>query len=75
VGDREMTSGNRDWAFNEATRRASVMGGAYSIYKHKQHPDYIIRTVEAAPPKTSDWERVATIEPNGSESFKVRLVL
>jgi hypothetical protein len=62
-------NGNRSWAFNEAVRRARVMAGAYSIYQRGDSDDYILMTVEAKPP-VSPWRRVATIEPDGSYSFR-----
>jgi hypothetical protein len=64
-----MTGKNENWAFTEAVRRARVMGGAYSIYQRGDSDDFILRTVEAAPP-VSPWKRVATIQPDGSYSFR-----
>lgn len=66
------TSGNRNWAFMEATRRASTMKDAYSIYRHRNGEDYIIRTAVAAPPLAASWQRVSTIESDGSQSFTAR---
>lgn len=63
------TSGNREWAFTEAKRRASAMGGPYSIYQNKRNDDYILRTAEASPPLPQCWRRVATIQPDGTQSF------
>lgn len=57
--------GNRNWAFTEARRRARALDGPYSIYR--KGSDYIIRAAEAAPPKV--FQRIATIEPDGSYSF------
>jgi hypothetical protein len=62
------TSGNREWAFTEASRRAAAMCGAYSIYQHPRHTDdYIVRNAEAAPPQS--WRRVATFQSDGTQSF------
>ena len=64
------TTDNRQWAFSEATRRAQVLDNAYSIYQHKRHEnDHIIRTAQAAPPDPGMWKRIATIQPDGSQSF------
>lgn len=63
------TSGNKVWAFTEASRRSRVMNGPYSIYRHRYNEDdYIIRATEAAPPNPVNWQRVATFT-NGSQTF------
>jgi hypothetical protein len=63
------TTDNQAWAFSEAKRRAAAMDGAYSIYRHRINPDFMVRTVEAAPPHNARWVHVATIQPDGTYSF------
>lgn len=63
------TSGNKDWAYMEAQRRAKTMDDAYSIYKHRIHPDYIVRNAAASPPNNL-WDLDATFQRDGSQSFK-----
>ena len=59
------TSGNRDWAYTEATRRAKVMAKPYAIYNHPLHPfDHIIRPAADEPP--ANWKRIAIILPDGT---------
>ncbi len=53
------------WAYNEAKRRAAALDGACSIYKKDEH--YIVRMTSAAEPR--GWQRLATIEADGSFSF------
>lgn len=65
-----MTSGNREWAFSEAQRRAGALNGAYAIYRHKRNADdYVIRTAEAAAPNPHLWQHIATFQPDGTQSF------
>lgn len=65
-----MTSGNKEWAYTEAKRRARAMDDAYSIYKHRLHPDYIVRNAAASAPLPYNWELEATFQSDGSQSFK-----
>lgn len=64
------TTGNRDLAFVEAKRRASVMKDAYCIYRHRSNTDdYIIRNAAAAAPQPNNWQLAATFQSDGSQSF------
>jgi len=60
------TTGSRDWAFAEASRRAAEQWRVYIIYKHTRNPDYIIRNLDLAPPSLPDWRLEARAYPNGT---------
>lgn len=61
------TSGNRDWAFTEAKRRAIALNRPYTIYKAALYDDYIIKPATFARPDNRRWDRVIVIEANGAE--------
>ena len=61
------TTGNRNWAFTEATRRAKAMDRAYAIYRNIYHDDYIIRPQNDAGPSTAQWRTAAVIQPDGTQ--------
>lgn len=61
------TSGNRDWAYAEAARRAKVMRKPYAIYNHSfNQTDHIVRPIEYALP-WKVWKRIAIIMPDGTD--------
>jgi hypothetical protein len=79
VGDQSMSQPAASCSFQRSTTasasaRGLVSGTArqdsYSIYQHlRDEADYILRTTKAAPPRTNDWRRIATVQPDGTCSF------
>ena len=63
-----MAMGNRSAAFTEARRRAIALGRAISIFKLAGCADYIFRSALGGVPR-GRWVRVATFEPDGTQSF------
>lgn len=59
-------TGNRDWAYAEARRRATVLKRGYAVYQSvRKDSDYIIRPKEDVAPDFERWRQVATIDPGG----------
>jgi hypothetical protein len=59
------TSGNKDWAYKEATRRAAALNRPYAIYRQSMYDDYIIRPAHHAAPDAVRWQNEAVIEIDG----------
>lgn len=61
-----MATGNRDWAYAEAKRRAEVLKRGYAVYRSVRNDDsYIIRPKEDVAPDFQLWRHVATVAPGG----------
>jgi len=67
-------SDNHQRAIDTATRLARALGGAFSIYGEGGcSRNRRVQVAEAAPPDPAKWYLIATIQPNGSYSFKAEL--
>jgi hypothetical protein len=59
-------TGNRNWAYTEAKRRADIMKQGYAVYQRlHNNEEYIIRPKADEAPDFANWRHVATIEPGG----------
>jgi hypothetical protein len=65
---------NREWAHREAQRRARSLVEPMNIFK--KNGMYIVRSAATHVPHitANAWERVATIQPDGSYSFGSKTV-
>jgi hypothetical protein len=56
------SSGNKEWAFTEAKRRAIALGNSYYVYAHRRNiGDHIIKPTSDKPPSMSDWRSIALV--------------